>query len=85
MHPTAMLSARVTAEAVRAVYPACLSGIITVEEAVEITTTPGLNGNGSHPPPAPELIADLSRAAATEGPQAPSNTRGQLEGQHQNR
>ena len=60
-HPTAMLSARATAEAVRAVYPACLSGIITEEEAVEITTPPN-NGNGSHPLPAavaPEPIAAL--------------------------
>jgi hypothetical protein len=60
-HPTAMLSARATAEAVRAVYPACLSGIITEEEAVEITTPPN-NGNGSHPLPAavaPESIAAL--------------------------
>ena len=61
-HPTAMLSARATAEAVRAVYPACLSGIITEEEAVEITTPPAHNGNGSHPLPAPvdpEPIADF--------------------------
>ncbi len=60
-HPTSMLSARATAEAVRAVYPACLSGIITEEEAVEITTPPN-NGNGSHPLPAtvaPESIAAL--------------------------
>jgi hypothetical protein len=47
---------RATAEAVRAVYPACLSGIITEEEAVEITTPPAHNGNGSHPLPAPEPI-----------------------------
>jgi hypothetical protein len=61
-HPTAMLSARATAEALRAVYPACLSGIITEEEAVEITTPPAHNGNGSHPLPAPvdpEPIADF--------------------------
>jgi hypothetical protein len=35
-HPTAMLAARATAEAVRAVYPACLSGIIAEEEAEEV-------------------------------------------------
>jgi hypothetical protein len=35
-HPTAMLAARAIAEAVRAVYPACLSGIIAEEEAEEI-------------------------------------------------
>jgi hypothetical protein len=58
-HPTAMLAARAVAEAVRAVYPACLSGIITEEEAVEITTPPAHNGNGSHPLPAPEPIADF--------------------------
>jgi RecT family len=36
-HPAAMLTARAIAEAVRAVYPACLSGIITEDEAFEIT------------------------------------------------
>ncbi len=36
-HPAAMLTARAITEAVRAVYPACLSGIITEDEAVEIT------------------------------------------------
>jgi hypothetical protein len=44
------------------VYPACLSGIITEEEAVEITTPPAHNGKGSHPLPAPvdpEPIADF--------------------------
>jgi hypothetical protein len=35
-HPAAMLTARAVAEAVRAVYPACLSGIIAEEEADEI-------------------------------------------------
>ena len=58
-HPAAMLTARATAEAVRAVYPACLSGILAEEEAVEITTPPTHNGNGSHPLPAPEPIADF--------------------------
>ena len=51
-HPAAMLTARAIAEAVRAVYPACLSGIITEDEAVEITTPPAHNGNGSHLLPA---------------------------------
>ena len=84
-HPTAMLSARATAEAVRAVYPACLSGIITEEEAFEITTPPN-NGNGSHPLPAavaPESIAALSdvyvndRAAGPlERPSGASSPRG---------
>jgi hypothetical protein len=57
-----MLTARATVEAVRAVYPACLSGIPAEEEAVEITTPPARNGNGSHPLPAPvdpEPIADF--------------------------
>jgi hypothetical protein len=57
-----MLTARATVEAVRAVYPACLSGIPAEEEAVEITTPPARNGNGSHSLPAPvdpEPIADF--------------------------
>jgi hypothetical protein len=39
-HPTAMLSARAVAEAIRAVYPACLSGIITEAEAEELPAEP---------------------------------------------
>ena len=35
-HPAAMLTARAIAEAVRAVYPACLSGILAEEEAEEV-------------------------------------------------
>jgi hypothetical protein len=35
-HPAAMLTARAVAEAVRAVYPACLSGILAEEEAEEV-------------------------------------------------
>ena len=50
-HPAAMLTARAITEAVRAVYPACLSGIITEDEAVEITTPPTLNSNETHPLP----------------------------------
>jgi hypothetical protein len=36
-HPAAMLTARAVAQAVRAVYPACLSGILVEDEAIEIT------------------------------------------------
>ena len=35
-HPAAMLTARAVAQAVRAVYPACLSGVIVEDEAIEI-------------------------------------------------
>ncbi len=51
-HPAAMLTARAIAEAVRAVYPACLSGIITEDEAVEITPS-------FTPAPTREPIADV--------------------------
>jgi hypothetical protein len=56
-HPAAMLTARAVAEAVRAVYPACLSGILAEEEAEEVGANeaklPALNprrtrGNGSN-------------------------------------
>ena len=36
-HPRAMLKARAVSEAVRAVYPACLTGVPVEEEAYEIT------------------------------------------------
>jgi hypothetical protein len=56
-HPTAMLAARATAEAVRAVYPACLAGIIAEEEAEEIGAEGPLNrpsgGIESAPLPTP--------------------------------
>ena len=38
-HPRAMLKARAVTEAVRALYPACLTGALTTEEAIEITAT----------------------------------------------
>ena len=56
-HPAAMLTARAVAEAVRAVYPACLRGILAEEEAEEVGANeaqlPALNprrtrGNGSN-------------------------------------
>jgi hypothetical protein len=34
-----MLKARAVTEAVRALYPACLTGALTTEEAIEITAT----------------------------------------------
>jgi len=50
-HPSAMLTARAVAEAVRAVYPACLSGIIAKEEAEEIGGAPVGPVSGTHPVP----------------------------------
>jgi hypothetical protein len=38
-HPRAMLKARAITEAVRALYPACLTGVMTTEEAIEVTAT----------------------------------------------
>ena len=89
-HPAAMLTARAVAEAVRAVYPACLSGIIAEEEAVEITTLPAHNGNGSHPLPAPvdpepgaDFVASngnggaagpFERPSGAPSPEAPTST-----------
>ena len=59
-HPTAMLSARAVAEAIRAVYPACLSGIITETEAEELPAEPlaqilPAEGNGRSAPAAVSL------------------------------
>lgn len=39
-YPAQMLSARVVAEGVRAVYPACLSRLYTVEEVVDFSSAP---------------------------------------------
>ena len=39
-HPRAMLKARAVTEAVRALYPACLTGVMTTEEAIELQTVP---------------------------------------------
>lgn len=77
-HPAAMLTARAVAQAVRAVYPACLSGVIVEDEAIEIaaesetqplpqpvTARKRLNGsNGSKPV---EVIE--TPALAQESPQ----------------
>jgi hypothetical protein len=81
-HPAAMLTARAVAEAVRAVYPACLSGIIAEEEAEEIAgiesaplptpPTRRTRGNGSTAPavvhltPARPVAASEPEPAATE-------------------
>ena len=52
-HPAAMLTARATVEAVRAVYPACLSGIPAEEEAEEIGAEGPLNRPSGALEPAP--------------------------------
>ena len=39
-HPRAMLKARAVTEAVRALYPACLTGVMTAEEAIELQAVP---------------------------------------------
>jgi hypothetical protein len=62
-HPAAMLRARAVTEAVRAVYPACLSGLIEENEAIEITATsiplrPML--------PAPDLKVKLAEASTLD-------------------
>lgn len=78
-HPTAMLAARATAEAVRAVYPACLSGIIAEEEAEEVGANeaqlPALNprrtrGNGSTAPAGIQLTPARPVAASEPEPAA---------------
>ena len=70
-HPTAMLSARAIAEAIRAVYPACLSGIITEAEAEELPAEPLQllsNGNG-HLPAAPQPETLEPAAVAEPAPE----------------
>jgi hypothetical protein len=86
-HPTAMLSARATAEAVRAVYPACLSGIIAEEEAEEVGANeaqfpaPGsrrTRGNGSNgadirlTPARPVAASEPEPVTLTVVPEAPA-------------
>ena len=86
-HPTAMLAARATAEAVRAVYPACLSGIIAEEEAEEVGANeaqlPALNprrtrGNGSNgadirlTPARPVAASEPEPVTLTVVPEAPA-------------
>jgi hypothetical protein len=79
-HPAAMLTARAIAEAVRAVYPACLSGIIAEEEAEEIAgiesaplptlPTRRTRGNGSTAPAAVQLTPARPVAASEPEPAA---------------
>jgi len=77
-HPAAMLTARAVAQAVRAVYPACLSGVIVEDEAIEIAaesetlplpqpTVPRRKLNGSNGSKAIEVIS--IPAIAQEDPQ----------------
>jgi hypothetical protein len=86
-HPAAMLTARAVAEAVRAVYPACLSGIIAEEEAEEVGANeaqlPALNprrtrGNGSNgadirlTPTRPVAASEPEPVTLTVVPEAPA-------------
>ena len=86
-HPAAMLTARAVAEAVRAVYPACLSGILAEEEAEEVGANeaqlPALNprrtrGNGSNgsdirlTPARPVAASEPEPATLTVVPEPPA-------------
>ena len=86
-HPAAMLTARATAEAVRAVYPACLSGILAEEEAEEVGANeaqlPAIGsrrtrGNGSNgaeirlTPARPVAASEPEPATLTVVPEAPT-------------
>jgi hypothetical protein len=70
-HPAAMLTARAIAEAVRAVYPACLSGIIAEEEAEEVGTEGQFNRPSGALEPAP-LPAFGRRRTRGNGSTAPA-------------
>jgi hypothetical protein len=63
-----MLTARATAEAIRAVYPACLSGIITEDEAVEIA-------EAAAPTPAPVVIEPVTLTVIPEPTRRPRKSR----------
>jgi hypothetical protein len=69
-HPTAMLAARATAEAVRAVYPACLSGIIAEEEAEEVGAEGPFNrpSGALEPAPVPTLPTRRTRGNGSTAP-----------------
>jgi hypothetical protein len=79
-HPAAMLTARAIAEAVRAVYPACLSGILVEEEAEEVAAlesaplptppTRRTRGNGSTTPAGIQLTPARPVAASEPEPAA---------------
>jgi len=77
-HPAAMLTARAVAEAVRAVYPACLSGIIAEEEAEEVGANetqlpaPGsrrTRGNGSNGSNGADIRLTPARPVAASEPE----------------
>lgn len=57
-YPAQMLSARVIAEGVRAIYPACLSGMYTVEEVKDMAYIP--------PAPEPEMEVTIKAAEGQE-------------------
>jgi hypothetical protein len=59
-HPAAMLTARAVAQAVRAVYPACLSGVIVEDEAIEIAAE-------SESQPFPQPVAPRKRLNGSNG------------------
>ena len=61
-HPRAMLKARAVSEAVRAVYPACLTGVPVEEEAYEITAEQ-IPQRGTEPPAAPMHLAAPAEAS----------------------
>lgn len=56
-HPAQMLAARCISEGVRALYPACLSGCYTPEEAQFF------NDKDEAPAPAPEQVAEPAKSA----------------------
>jgi len=59
-HPAAMLTARAVAQAVRAVYPACLSGVIVEDEAIEIVAE-------SETQPLPQPVAPRRKLNGSNG------------------
>ncbi len=86
-HPAAMLTARAVAEAVRAVYPACLSGILAEEEAEEVGANEAqlpafgsrrTRGNGSNgadirlTPARPVAASEPEPVTLTVVPEAPT-------------
>jgi hypothetical protein len=69
-HPRAMLKARAVSEAVRAVYPACLTGVPVEEEAYEITTE---SAPGARPTDA-RMECTPVECASVEHPQMPPHS-----------
>ena len=67
-HPRAMLKARAVSEAVRAVYPACLTGVPVEEEAYEISAEQ-IPLRTTESPNAPTPIGSLA-AASVQAPQS---------------